>query len=135
MKNKILIALCVLTLAVSGYIYKFIYNPNIYLKCKWDLNSVEYIYQFNRNEFKWLLHRTKPGFKYSKKVKYFSKEKAEYMGDYDSDFPGNKQDVSINRMTGTMTWSWIASDTKEKKTQTYYCEEINSLPKPPKPKF
>ena len=135
MKNKILIAVCVLTLAVSGYIYKFIYNPNIYLKCKWDLNSVVYIYQFNRNEFKWLWNGTKPGFKYSKKVKYFSKEKAEYVGDYDSDSFANQQDVFINRMTGTITWFWIASDTKVKKTQTYYCEEINSLPKPQKPRF
>ena len=135
MKKTILIAVCVLTLAVSGYIYKFIYNPNIYLKCKWDLNSVEYIYQFNRNKFKWLFQISKQDFEYTKKVKYFTKEKAEYVGDYDSEFPGNKQDVSINRMTGTVTWSWIASNTKEKKTKTYTCEEINSLPKPTKPKF
>ena len=82
------------------------------------------VYAFNKNEFKWLYDSKTQEFKYRKDVITFNKDQATYSP---SNVLGNGQKITINRLSGTVTFSWEFDG--KKKSETYKCEKIKKLPK------
>ena len=124
----------VILIATSVYIYKFIYNPNIYLMCiSYPDENISY-YKINRSNFYWLFDRRTQKFKYSKKVKEFKRNSIEIDNPNDLARPGNNQWVYIDRLTGDMVFYYFSS-TNEQKESKYRCMNIKSLPERVKPQF
>jgi hypothetical protein len=82
------------------------------------------VYAFNKNEFKWIYDPNTQTFKYKKDVIKFTKDEATYSP---STIIGNGQKVTINRLSGTLTFSWEYKG--EKKSNIKNCEKIKQLPK------
>ena len=82
------------------------------------------IYAFNKNEFKWLYNSRTQKFKYKKDVITFNKDEATYAP---GTVLGNGQKITVNRLSGTVTFSWKFKGKNQ--SQTEKCEKIKKLPK------
>ena len=82
------------------------------------------VYAFNKNEFKWLYDSRTQKFKYRKDVITFNKDEAIYAP---STVLANGQKITVNRSSGTVTFSWEYKG--EKKSNIKNCEKIKQLPK------
>ena len=109
---------------ISITTYYFVSNKFIYVHCDKQKNGLYGIYAFNKNEFKWLYDPNNQSFKYKKDVIAFNKDEATYSP---STIIGNGQKVTINRLSGTVTFSWVYDG--KKKSNRHECEKIKQLPK------
>ena len=125
MKNYLIpLAILVGAIMISAITYYFVSNKFIYVHCDKQKNGLYGIYAFNKNEFKWLYDPNNQSFKYKKDAITFNKDEATYSP---STIIGNGQKVTINRLSGTVTFSWEYDG--EKKSNRHECEKIKQLPK------
>ena len=125
MKNYLTpIAILVGVIMISITTYYFVSNKFIYVHCDKLKNGLYGIYAFNKNEFKWLYDPNNQSFKYKKNVIKFNKDEATYSP---STIIGNGQKITINRLSGTVTFSWEYKG--EKKSNIENCKKIKQLPK------
>jgi hypothetical protein len=125
MKNYLTpIAILVGVIMISITTYYLVSNKFIYVHCDKLKNGLYGIYAFNKNEFKWLYDPNNQSFKYKKNVIKFNKDEATYSP---STIIGNGQKITINRLSGTVTFSWEYKG--EKKSNIENCKKIKQLPK------
>lgn len=125
MKNYLTpIAILVGVIMISITTYYLVSNKFIYVHCDKKKNGLYGIYAFNKNEFKWLYDPNNQSFKYKKNVIKFNKDEATYSP---STIIGNGQKITINRLSGTVTFSWEYKG--EKKSNIENCKKIKQLPK------
>ena len=105
-----------------------LFSKTTYIECK-EGNNIHF-YQFNNKEFKWLYNKRTGKFKYTKKVKNYSKDKAFYVGNYTGEGIelGNRQDVEIFRTTGLLIFHWKKNDGTPMETREV-CKKIKKLPR------
>ena len=118
------LAILIGVIMISAITYYFISNKFIYVHCDKQKDGFYGIYAFNKNEFRWLYDPDNQSFKYKKDVITFTKDEATYSP---STIIGNGQKVTINRLSGTLTFSWEYKG--EKKSNIKNCEKIKQLPK------
>ena len=109
---------------ISITTYYFVSNKFIYVHCDQQKMGVYGVYAFNKNEFKWIYDPNTQTFKYKKDVIKFTKDEATYSPGTVS---GERQKVTIDRLSGTVTFSWETNG--ETKSNRYKCEKIKQLPK------
>ena len=126
MKNYLTpLVILVVVIMISITAYYFVSNKFIYVHCDKQKNGIFGIYAFNKNEFKWLYDPNNQSFKYKKDVITFTKDEATYSPS--TSIKGNAQKVTINRLSGTVYFSWEFKG--EKKSMIENCEKIKQLPK------
>ena len=109
---------------ISTTTYYFVSNKFIYVHCNKKNYGMYGVYAFNKNEFKWIYSPNTQTFKYKKDVIKFTKNEATYAP---GTAPGEGQKVTIDRLSGTVTFSWETNG--ETKSNRYKCEKIKQLPK------
>ena len=125
MKNYLTpLVILVVVIMISITAYYFVSNKFIYVHCDKQKNGIFGIYAFNKNEFKWIYSPNTQTFKYTKDVIKFTKNEATYSP---GTTLGEKQKVTIDRLSGTVTFSWEFNG--ETKSNKYKCEKIKQLPK------
>ena len=124
MKKNLTPFVLIFTIITISIIYYFKSNKFIYVHCDKQKEGMYGVYAFNKNEFKWLYDSRTQKFKYRKDVITFNKDEAIYAP---STVLGNGQKITVNRSSGTVTFSWEFDG--KKKSKTYKCEKIKILPK------
>ena len=114
----------IFTIITIGIIYYFITSKFIYVHCDKQKKGMYGVYAFNKNEFKWLYNSRTQKFKYKKDVITFNKDEATYAP---GTVLGNGQKITVNRLSGTVTFSWKFKGKNQ--SQTEKCEKIKKLPK------
>ena len=109
---------------ISITTYYFVSNKFIYVHCDKQKMGVYGVYAFNKNEFKWIYDPNTQTFKYKKDVIKFTKDEATYSPGTVS---GERQKVTIDRLSGTVTFSWESNGIQ--KSNRRECEKIKQLPK------
>jgi len=109
---------------ISITTYYFVSNKFIYVHCDQQKMGVYGVYAFNKNEFKWIYDPNTQTFKYKKDVIKFTKDEATYSPGTVS---GERQKVTIDRLSGTVTFSWESNGIQ--KSSRHECEKIKQLPK------